>query len=207
MRPGLGRSTPWDTPSVGKADETRARILEAAMGRIAREGVDGVRIARIAMDAGVSAALLHYHFESRDALLVEALGHSFAAAGNTRETTTDGTASERLRAIIDSSLPVPAERDNFLLWVELWLRASRQPELREPAARLYERMHQWVADCLEDGRASGEFDADLDVRRATDHILAMLDGYGVRALLGDPAMTVERAREEVLHFASTLTRR
>lgn len=184
---------------MGKADETRARILEAAMRRIAREGIDGVRIARIAMDAGVSAALVHYHFESRDALLVEALEHSFTAAGDTRATGTDGTAEERLRAIIDSSLPTPEERDDFLLWVELWLRASRQPELRQTAARLYERMHEWVAPVF------AELGVD-DVPRAADHLLAMLDGYGVRALFGDPGMTVARAREEIwAHVASTLS--
>ena len=36
----------------------RQRILDAAVQRIAREGIDDVRIARIAMDAGVSAGLL-----------------------------------------------------------------------------------------------------------------------------------------------------
>lgn len=185
---------------MGKADETRARILVAAMRRIAAEGVDGVRIARIAMDAGVSAALVHYHFESRDALLVEALEHSFTAAGDTRERSTEGTAMERLERIVDSSLPNAAERDDFLLWVELWLRASRQPELRETAARLYQRMHEWVAPVL------AEMGVE-NVPRATDHILAMLDGYGVRALFGDPAMPVERARAEILHVASTLSAR
>ena len=49
---------------------------------IAREGIDDVRIARIAMEAGVSAALLHYHFASREALLAEALEHSYELAGD-----------------------------------------------------------------------------------------------------------------------------
>ena len=30
-----------------------------------------------------------------------------------------------------------------------------------------------------------------------DRTLALIDGFGVRALLGDPAMPLERAREEV----------
>src|SRR6185312_12188232 len=47
----------------------RDRILAAAVGQIAREGIDGVRIARIAMEAGVSTANVHYHFETREALL------------------------------------------------------------------------------------------------------------------------------------------
>jgi AcrR family transcriptional regulator len=178
--------------------DARDRILGAAVRRIAREGIDGVRIARIAMDAGVSAALVHYHFESRDALLVEALEYSYELAGDTRTAPSESaSAAERLQLIIDSSLPTPpALRDDFLLWVELWLRASRQAELRDVAARLYARLHEWVADCLEAGVASGEF-AAIDVRRTADRVLALIDGYGVRALFGDPEMPTERAREEI----------
>ena len=62
----------------------RERILAAAVRQIAREGIDGVRIARIAMDAGVSTALVHYHFETREALLAEALDYSYAHAGDAR---------------------------------------------------------------------------------------------------------------------------
>ena len=62
----------------------RARILDAAVQLIAREGIDDVRIARIAMQAGVSASLLHYHFASRDTLLAEALEHSYELAGDIR---------------------------------------------------------------------------------------------------------------------------
>ena len=47
----------------------RERILDAAVRRIASDGIDAVRIARIAMDAGVSTGLVHYHFETREALL------------------------------------------------------------------------------------------------------------------------------------------
>ena len=59
----------------------RARILDAAVRLIAHEGINDVRIARIAMQAGVSAGLLHYHFASRDSLLAEALEHSYELAG------------------------------------------------------------------------------------------------------------------------------
>ena len=62
----------------------RARILDAAVQLIAHEGINDVRIARIAMQAGVSASLLHYHFASRDSLLAEALEHSYELAGTIR---------------------------------------------------------------------------------------------------------------------------
>jgi AcrR family transcriptional regulator len=180
--------------------ETRERILDAAVRRIAREGIDEVRIARIAMDAGVSAALVHYHFDSREALLVEALEHSFVIAGDQRmaiEGPPVAAPEVRLRALIDACLPEPgAQRDDFLLWAELWLRAARRPELSETAGRLYARLHAWARDVLDDGVARGTFRV-ADAAQISDRLLALIDGYGVRVLMGDSAMPLERAREEI----------
>jgi AcrR family transcriptional regulator len=170
---------------------SRERILDAAIERIASDGIDAVRIARIAMDAGVSTALVHYHFATREALLAEALEHSFEHAGDTRAVDTgEPPGVQRLRDMVEQCLPLPGEQEkDWVLWVELWLRAVRHPELRPTAAHLYARMHAWFVEALE------EFDCDAD--RLADRILALIDGYGVRALLGDPGMPIERAREEI----------
>jgi AcrR family transcriptional regulator len=171
----------------------RERILDAAIRRIASDGIDAVRIARIAMDAGVSTGLVHYHFATREALLAEALEHSYEQAGDVRTEHGGG----RLREMVEQCLPLPGdlERD-FVLWVELWLRAVRHPELRPTAARLYSRMHDWFAEAIADGVQRGEF-APCDEHEVADRVLALLDGYGVRALIGDPGMPIERAREQV----------
>src|SRR4051812_17900569 len=196
-----------ETQEEGPRARTRRRVLDAAVRRIASEGIDEVRIARIAMDAGVSPALVHYHFDSREALLVEALEHSYELVGDVRIASAESdpaTARIRLEGIVDACLPVPgARRDDFLLWVELWLRAARRPELREVAGRLYARLHAWVAEVLEAGVAPGEFPAG-DTWRRTDRLLALIDGYGVRVLIGDPAMPPERARAEILAGADAL---
>lgn len=172
----------------------RERILDAAVRRIAREGADEVRIASVAMDAGVSAALVHYHFATRDALLQEAIEHSYEIAGDAHAASVDDpelSAHERLRTTIDQCLPAPGSlRDDWLLWVELWLRAGRDPAQRATAARLYARLHAWIAPVVAEAGA-----ADPD--RVTERLLALIDGYGVRALTGDPAMPLARAREEI----------
>ena len=174
----------------------RARILDAAIRLIAREGIHDVRIARIAMEAGVSPALLHYHFASRDALLAEALEHSYELAGASRMGG-DVPVASRLREMIDQCLPLDrALRDDWLLWVELWLHAARRPELRATAAKLYARMHAWFMEAIAEGIASGELTV-REPERVTDRLLALIDGYGVRSLAEDPAMSVDRAREEI----------
>jgi AcrR family transcriptional regulator len=180
-------------------ETARARILDAAVKLIAREGIHDVRVARIAMEAGVSASLLHYHFDSRDALLAEALEHSYELAGDMRIGGDDlaPSASARLRDMIDQCLPAPgALHDDWMLWVELWLHAARRPELRPTAARLYTRMHDWFADAIAEGVAAGEFTVE-DPERTVDRLLALIDGYGIRALTEDPTMPLERARNEI----------
>jgi AcrR family transcriptional regulator len=179
--------------------DAKQRILDAAVRRIAQEGADGVRIARIAMDARVSAALVHYHFASRDALLAEAIDYSYELAGDVR--TVDPAdaegASGRLKLMIEQCLPLPgSQRDDWLLWVELWLGAARRPELRDTAAKLYARLHGWFAAEIAAGVKAGEL-APNDTDRTADLVIALLDGYGVRALSGDPAMDVDVARREV----------
>jgi len=177
----------------------RTRILDAAVKLIAREGINDVRIARIAMEAGVSPALLHYHFASRDALLAEAIEHSYVLAGDIRTGRDEAavTATERLRWMIDQCLPAEGSlHDDWMLWVELWVRAARRPELRLTSARLYARMHAWFAQVVGDGVARGEL-AVADPARTVDRLLALIDGYGIRTLVEDPAMPLERARAEI----------
>ncbi len=186
--------------SEGKRS-ARERILAAAVGQIAREGIDGVRIARIAMEARVSTALVHYHFETRDALLAEALEYSYAQAGEGRiggEDELPGAShAERLQSMIDGCLPTTAAlTEDWVLWVELWLRAVRVPELRPVAEELYARLHAWFRNEIDAGVKDGEF-ARCDPDEVADGTMALIDGYGIRNLIGDRAIPLERARRAV----------
>ena len=178
----------------------RERILAAAVRRIAGEGIDGVRIARIAIDAGVSTSLVHYHFHSREALLAEALDWSYTHAADARIESDDRPAAshaERLTRMIDQCLPGdPSLRQDWVLWVELWLRAVRHPELRPVAEELYGRLHAWFADEIAAGVAAGEFVA-CDPDEVADHALALIDGFGIRNLIGDGAIGLQRARDGI----------
>ena len=178
---------------------TRARILAAAVDCLTEGGIDDVRIAKVAERAATSSASVHYHFATRETLLAEAIEESFAVAGDVRTTTKYGAggARERLRRKVEESLPLdPRRRREWELWVELWLRAVRHSELRPTAAKLYARMHQWFGETIAEGVESGEFTV-ADPGRTIDRLLALIDGYGIRALTDDPAMPIERAREEI----------
>ncbi len=202
MNASRTEAAPADPPGSGAARASaRERILAAAVRRIAREGIDEVRIARIAMDARVSTSLVHYHFATREALLAEALEYSYAQAGDVRIFADELPMSshlDRLGSMIDQCLPTSPElEEDWVLWVELWLRAVRHPELRPVAEKLYSRMRHWFAAEIAAGVRDGEF-APCYPDEIADRVLALIDGFGIRTLIGDVSVPLHRSRETIL---------
>jgi AcrR family transcriptional regulator len=194
-------------PDSETETSARDRILQAACALIAERGIGGARIAQIAKAAGVSTALVHYHFRTREVLLSETLDYAFdlaaavrlRAAGENGDSGDDGdgSASRRLADVVEQSLPTtdPGRRE-WQLWAELWLGAARDPSLRPIAAQMYARYRTWIATAVAEGVAAGEF-AAVDPGRTADLAMALIDGLGLRVLLGDPSMPLEQARERI----------
>ena len=67
--------------------------------------------------------------------------------------------------------------------------------MRPLAADLYGRYREWIGAAIEAGMASGEFRSERQVGELADLAVAVIDGAGVRALIRDPALGIERARE------------
>jgi AcrR family transcriptional regulator len=207
VRDRVGLAASAAAPEAGAAAarapspaSARERILAAAVDRIASEGIDDVRIARIAMAAGVSTSLVHYHFATREALLAEALEYSYGQVGDSRTAGAQPPSSshaQHLARMVEQCLPSTPELErDWVLWVELWLRAVRHHELRPVAQELYARMRAWFVAAIRAGVRDGEF-ARCDPEAVADHALAVIDGFGIRALLGDHEMTLDRARRSI----------
>ncbi|MFC9293766.1 TetR/AcrR family transcriptional regulator [Streptomyces sp. NPDC057011] len=183
-----------------RALETRERILTAACEVIADIGFENVSMRKVAEHAGVSKALLHYHFDTREKLFAEAMTHSFAQTGTDIDTEGGAdtvTASVALARILRSMLPTDAElRQDWKLWQELWVRAQRDPAARHLAVDLYDQLHAWVGEALERGIESGEF-ADCDVAALSTLVLALCDGFGIRLMLDDPRVDLPAARSAI----------
>lgn len=193
-------AAPVGTAAGARGAEARERILAAAVRQFATEGFDGVRIARVAMSAGVSPALVHYHFATREALLAQALDYSYMHAGDPRISTREieaGSHWERLELMIAQCLPTSESlTEDWHLWVELWRAATRDRALAPVAESLYARMRAWFVDEIDAGIRDGEFQIS-DAAALADMLLALIDGYGIRALIGDRAMTIDRARAAI----------
>jgi AcrR family transcriptional regulator len=200
---GAGRASAAPRPSQREqaAAEARTRILAAAAACIVRDGLAQVRMASIARTAGVSAGLLHYHFDTKELLFGEVLRYSHEASAelNQRALSNAGDGpAERLSSFLDRCLPSDEQRaDEWLLWQELALLCIRDPHLAKVGADLYEDLYATVADIVREGVATGVFDTALDPRAIAETAVALTDGLGGRVLARDPNLGIAEARATI----------
>jgi TetR/AcrR family transcriptional regulator, transcriptional repressor for nem operon len=90
---------------AGHKEQTRAKILGAAAKVFRRDGYHAAGVDKIMEEAGLTAGGFYAHFESKEALLAEALAPAAAEAGVPLDEDIDGSAGDaRLEAFVDSYL-------------------------------------------------------------------------------------------------------
>lgn len=174
-------------PPASSPQDSRTRILRSTLELIGQRGVTHVTNRNIARAAGISLGSLTYHFSSQVALLREAL-ELFIAEETERlgqltksleasELTSD-QAAQALEALLAQH---PARR---LAKLELYLQASRNPDLRDVALRCFAAYDQLATSAL---GALGVVDAD----RVAPLVVALIDGLQLRRLAsGEPELRV-----------------
>jgi AcrR family transcriptional regulator len=194
--------------STQSAFESRQRILAAAARNIADLGLAGVRMATIAREAGVSTALLHYHFDTKERLFAEVLAFSYERSAELDQAALDTagpSAAAQLSAYLDRCLPVDdVLAEAWLLWQELDLLCLRQPELATMGNELYARLYRKVVDIVERGVEAGEFKPTSDPHSIAEAAVALCDGLGTRVLSGDPNLTLDDARRVLAQTVGSL---
>jgi AcrR family transcriptional regulator len=180
------------------AAEARSRILASAADCIVRDGLAKVRMAGIAKEAGVSAGLLHYHFDTKEQLFADVLTYSHDVSSVLNEQAMEGAGAgpaQRLAFFLDRCLPSDERlAHEWLLWQELAMLCIRKPELAKVGAELYEDLYSTVADIIDEGVTSGDFRPAFEARMVAEIALALCDGLGGRVLADDPRMSLEEAR-------------
>jgi transcriptional regulator BetI-like protein len=86
--------------------------------------------------------------------------------------------------------------------MEMWVRARRDPAVRDTYFRLDRRQRGLIADIVREGQASGEFDRDADPDDFAVVLSGLMDGLGVQVTLGQPDVTAERMVDRCLALAS-----
>ena len=189
-----------------KVDHLRKpQIIAAAAEVLYERGLFDTRIGDIAERAGTSSPTILYYFESKDRLLEEAVEY---ADRTFYERLSEGqdhfeNAADRLVHLIEETSLGPGGLNDYTLWMEIWVRARRDPGVRRSYFRLDRRQRVLIADIIREGQQSGEFSAAADPDDFALALSGLMDGLGVQVTLGQPDVTAARMVERCLALASS----
>lgn len=135
-----------------KAAENRGALLQAASRLFRARGIDGVGVAEIAKEAGLTHGALYAHFSSKDELAAAALSYGFAGnMADTRERAGDRCLSFQdylnrylspyMRDRLDTGCPMAASASEI---------GRHDAAVSASFARAFEEMAEMLEGALED---------------------------------------------------------
>jgi AcrR family transcriptional regulator len=204
---GGSAETTEDSSAAARERSTKARdhIRAAACRAFAAQGPAATRIADIAREAGVSSAIIHYYYKSKDEVLLAALQwaneHTSSRLEELRETTADHV--ELLRRTLEMAVPSEGVlHDEYLLWLETWVRVRLHPELLAECVAMSARWTGFLEEIISDGERAGVFRPVVPPAELAQRLVAMSDGLSFRSAVGYAGMPVQRVSELLLSFAA-----
>jgi len=178
--------------------ETQRRIIEAVWSVMAEKGLPALTVRLVAQEAGISHAMVHYHFTNKDDLILAVVGHARHYWIDPMEEIVGGPGSpaEKLESVI-LWMAEPATREVMRVHRQLLSQSEWNEKLRRAMAAEYARWRAAYIELfrqLQDAEMLAK-DADPDLVGAgfatlADHLV------GKRAL--DPTLDTEAIMREML---------
>jgi AcrR family transcriptional regulator len=169
------------------AEETRARLVDAAARVFEAKGYEGATVSLIAREAGVTSGAIYAHYTGKAELLVDALRvHRDRAVADVLPPGTKANAAALLFAL--ASRLGTREHQATALLVEALLASRRDAELAQVLAAALGEREALMAGIVARGQADGELSDGVSAEAAARFALMLsLGSMIVRSLDMPPA--------------------
>jgi TetR/AcrR family transcriptional repressor of bet genes len=138
-------------PKVGMEPIRKAALVNATIVEIGQKGSLDVTVAQIARRAGMSSALAHHYFGSKEEIFLAAMRHVmaiYAAEVRGGLALADGS-DARLRAILIASFSATNfRRDVVGAWLNFWVLAQTVPAAKRLLSVYYRRLNSNLLHAL-----------------------------------------------------------
>lgn len=175
--------------------ERQELILRAAADLMAERGYHEMSLDEIAARVGISKGAIYLHFPSKEDLVVTLVSQGMTSFTDAlhEALSGDGSPREKLEHVIERVTTNLACAPHTHLAVVM-----RQPELlnrlaerRESMRQAMEEPRQRLAEVIEQGKASGDFDPQLPTPLLLNVLIAMLSPHLYRGALEGDGLTRE----------------
>lgn len=168
-------------------DETRARILEAALDLFSRSGYNAAGVAEICQRAGVSKGAFYHHFPSKHAVFMNLLEAWLGQLqpGIEMQLASAPDIPSGLTAMTSLAPAVFSQAENRLpLFLEFWTQASRDPAVWEATVAPYRQFLELFSGYMQRGVDEGSLNR-IDPPTASRTVLALVLGIILQRMM-DP---------------------
>ena len=178
-----------------RADQRRARVLEATIAAIADVGVDALRMTDISERAGMTPGHILYYFGNKDRILIETLRWSeHDLAERRRSAPARRGPRRRLPALVDDYLPHGTADARWNLWMQVGIHPPSDHESRELLEQLTDLWRDDLIGVVQDGIEEAAFaDPSSGLEEFARRGLWFLDGLSMSLLNGSPRLSREDA--------------
>ncbi|MGE5462683.1 MAG: TetR/AcrR family transcriptional regulator [Syntrophothermus sp.] len=168
-----------------RSEETRSRILEAAIKLFSSRGYNKASVDEICREAGISKGAFYHHFKSKQALFLALLDGWLQSIDSAIEASRDKTAPETFMQMTEA-FPFIFETagDGLPMFLEFWMQASRDKEIWEASLAPYRRYHRYFTSLIKKGVQEGSF-VEVDPELTSRMIVSTAMGLLLQSLL-DP---------------------
>lgn len=166
-------------PKLGMEPIRRAALVKATIAEIGQAGSLDVTVSRIAKRAGMSSALAHHYFGSKEQIFLAAMRHIlslYAAEVRGALAASEGARGRVLAVIRASFTPSSFRREAVSAWLNFYVLAQTQPEARRLLTIYQRRLHSNLLCGLRP--LAGE-----RAEAAATGLAAMIDGVYLREAL------------------------
>jgi len=185
-------------PKVVDHARRREEIARLAVAVIGQEGAEGATVRRIAQAGGFSFGVLTHYFRDKDELIAFAFQwvatRTFADLNDAVDAAEPGLA--RLRTALEFMMPAPGANSFMEVWLGLWDRAIRNPDLARIHRAYYARWRRCVQRHLGEAVARGQIPPPRSQGDATDLLVAGVDGLWIGAAF-EPRRYTRRRRAQL----------
>ena len=170
---------------MGQRDR-KTELVEIAYRLIAQNGLEGFRIRQVAAEAEIDNGTLHYHFPSKEALILAVVDYLMEDLQNNRAVSKGAkqTALDELHMEFeDIRLRLRRTPEQFIVLSDLAVRSWRDPVVEKMFRKLDDGWHAHLVALLERGIRQRIFRNDLNVSLCARTIMVALRGIGYQAKL------------------------
>jgi AcrR family transcriptional regulator len=192
--------------SVNLENKSVRKILRSAEKLWTRDGYHGASLQEIAAAAGVAKSLVHYHFESKEHLLIELSAdwcHRVSRAIRSRVAATPPSPATAFAALDQIWDAMVLTRAQFPFAIELWRQSVTSPSVRERLRAFDRELLSLYIDGIHATLGPLADQLSLPPVRAAALIQAVLDGLGLRLFLEDDVAAVRRTFDDAKQLLVT----